>query len=81
MIIKLAYNLSYNNNKWYCKNNDFQCTSTELEEIDDQIYNHIKSNNKEGKYQIDLLFDFDSFPLWMRQYMPHYFNRTFTIEL
>ncbi len=80
-MINKVYQLSFKDNQWVCYNSDFTCTANELKDIDNQIINDIKTNNIKGMYQIEIHFDFDVFPVWMRQYMPHYFNRKFTVEL
>jgi hypothetical protein len=73
--------LGFKENKWYCKDSNFYCEADELSQIDELLKQKLTPYYSGRQVQINLLFDFDSFPLWMRQYMPHYFNRKFIINL
>lgn len=73
--------LKYENDEWVCENPDFSFQSKELMDIDRLLKNKLSEYHPGETVEIALLFDFDSFPLWMRQYMPHYFNRKFKLNL
>ncbi len=77
----LEFELSFRNNRWFCKNNQLVCEAGDLHLLDEKLKEALISLGYKGNYQIKYHFDFDVFPLWMRQYMPHYFNRNFEINL
>ncbi len=77
----LEFVLSFQNNTWFCKNDFIQCKADELHVLDQNLKNELINRGYKGKYLIKFHFDFDVFPIWMRQYMPHYFNRKFIINL
>ena len=78
-LIELA--LGYRNDKWYCSNSQIYCEANELHELDKLLIKILSPIYPGIEIEIKYLFDFDSFPLWMRQYMPHYFNRKFILKL
>jgi len=73
--------LQYQNDEWLCHNDQFSIKAKELDDIDTGIKNYLKQNFDKGHFSINFFFDFADFPLWMRQYMPHYFNRNLIINL
>ena len=79
--MQLDYTLSFTDNQWICYANSIEITANSLDELDNLIATHLKSEYKKGIIEVNLFFDFDRFPQWHRQYMPHYFNRSLTFNL
>jgi hypothetical protein len=79
--MQLEFTLSFFENQWKCQNSMVQFSAESLDEIDNHIFDFISSTYQKGNFEIDILFDFNSFPQWYRQYMPHYFNRKLTYNL
>ena len=75
------YTLTFSENQWICYNDTIKIVADSLEEIDDELEIYLKKNLKQGLVDVTMFFDFDRFPAWHRQYMPHYFNRNWTINL
>jgi len=71
----LEFTLSFTGNQWICYNNEKHFSVDSLEELDRSIQNYLQQNYHSGTYNVKMFFDFDRFPHWHRQYMPHYFNR------
>ncbi len=79
--MQLDFTLSFTDRQWVCFNDSLKITANSLDEIDEAIKNHIHHNYDKGNFRIKMYFDFDRFPRWHRQYMPHYFNRDFTFNI
>lgn len=80
-MIEITLQLDFRNNRWYAHNQQISINADELSGLDAQINDYLTKNYQKGKYKIRYYFDFNNFPLWMRQYMPHYFNRETVFEL
>jgi hypothetical protein len=80
-MIHLDFKLHCKNNTWLCQNEQIKLEAQELEDLDSQIKHFLQKTYQKGAFSIKYYFDFDDFPLWMRQYMPHYFNRNLIIKL
>jgi hypothetical protein len=78
---KLQFTLSFDENLWVCYNNQINLVADSLDEIDNSIETYLKKNYKKGQFEVAMHFDFDKFPTWMRQYMPHYFNRNLHFQI
>ncbi len=74
-MIEIDLQLGFRNNCWIAQNEQFRFVSDEISDLDNQLNEFIIKNYQKGKFKIRFYFDFDNFPVWMRQYMPHYFNR------
>ena len=79
--MQLEFTLSFTENQWVCYNDSFKVLANTLDEIDDTIEKYIRKKYQTGIFKVKMYFDFDRFPLWHRQYMPHYFNRDLTFNL
>jgi len=77
----LEFSLGFKEDRWFCSNSGLHCEASELNELDNLLIEKLREHYPNQKIQIKYYFDFNSFPLWMRQYMPHYFNRNFTVNL
>jgi hypothetical protein len=74
-VAPLDFTLSFTATEWVCYNEEIHLTAPTLEAIDDHLESYLHENLAAGKYEVRMHFDFDRFPRWHRQYMPHYFNR------
>lgn len=79
--MNLDFTLSFADNQWVCSSDSFQVLADSLDEIDNSVENHIRKQYQKGHFTVKMFFDFDSFPRWHRQYMPHYFNREINFTL
>ena len=79
--MQLDFTLGFNRNKWTCSSESVQFTAETLDELDKSIETHIRNQYKTGEFIVKMFFDFDDFPHWHRQYMPHYFNREIYFSL
>lgn len=77
----LNFTLSFSDNQWVCFSNSVRLSADSLDELDDCIENHLRNEYQAGDFKIKMFFDFDYFPRWHRQYMPHYFNREINFSL
>jgi len=78
--MQLDFTLSFTDSQWVCYNDALHIVADSLDEIDDVIKKHLDNTYSNGEFRIKMFFDFDRFPRWHRQYMPHYFNRDFTYK-
>jgi len=81
MTISQEYTLTFSENQWICYDDTIKVVADSLEEIDEKIEAHLKKTIQNAVVDVAMFFDFDRFPAWHRQYMPHYFNRNWTINL
>jgi len=79
--MKLNFTISFTENQWICYNDSIEVKADSLEEIDDNLEKYLKSTYQNSIIEVTMFFDFDRFPHWHRQYMPHYFNRNLTFNL
>jgi hypothetical protein len=79
--MKIDFTISFTDNQWLCYNDATRILADSLDELDDGIEKYLKEKYKTGTFNIAMYFDFDRFPQWHRQYMPHYFNRDLVFNL
>lgn len=79
--MQLEFTLSFTDNLWICHHPLVELYADSLEEMDDNIKEFLKKHFENGEFDVYMYFDFNSFPQWYRQYMPHYFNRKLTFTL
>ncbi len=77
----LHYDLSYDQSHWICKGDDVQFRVADLNDLDMELRNYLVKKYQKGDFKIKMYFDFEHFPLWLRQYMAHYFNRELIYQL
>ncbi len=73
--MQLDFTLRYENAHWICSKDSLRFVAVDLHDLDAKVEKYLKGEYKTGEYIVKMFFDFDSFPHWHRQYMPHYFNR------
>ncbi len=78
--MEIDFTLSFCDTDWVCFNEDFRCQTDSLDAVDEKIEAHLRQLYPNQNIKVNMYFDFDSFPKWHRQYMPHYFNRKFMIS-
>jgi len=79
--MQVSFTLSFDTDQWICSGTQIQLEAATLEDLDEKIKDFLQKKYKKGVFNVAMQFDFDSFPIWMRQYMPHYFNREITYNL
>jgi len=79
--MQIIFTLTFKNNQWFCYNDDIQLVADNLDDVDNQIEVFLKNKYNNTNIDVAMHFDFDSFPIWMRQYMPHYFNRNLSFQI
>ena len=77
----INFDLNFDQTHWICSNTDISLRADSLENLDAEIKNYLQKKYKKGDFKVKMFFDFERFPLWMRQYMAHYFNRELTYQL
>ena len=77
----INFELNFDQTHWICSNSDVSLRADSLEDLDAEIKNYLQKKYETGNFKVKMFFDFDRFPLWMRQYMAHYFNRELTYQL
>ncbi len=60
--------------KWIAEGNGIVFKGKTLEELDKNIENELRTYLK-GKIKVLMRFDYSTFPRWMTQFHPYYFNR------
>jgi len=78
---QLEFHLSFLQTQWICTGNDISISADSLDQIDELLQQKLEEKYKNTNINVKMYFDFDRFPTWMRQYMPHYFNRSIVYNL
>lgn len=80
--------LGHDGTRWVARNGSFTATGRTLADLDAQVASALRTGScGEGPCEVGsrvtvaMDFDFAAFPLWMRQYASHYFNRSVTFDL
>ena len=79
--MKLDFTLSFADGQWVCYDDDTQLSADTLHELESKIEDYLLQKYMFGDFKVMLCFDFDHFPHWHRQYMPHYFNSELNFSL
>ena len=78
--MQISFTLTFRNKQWSCYNNEIEIVADDLKSVDSQIQTFLNKKYINRQIDVAMHFDFDSFPVWMRQYMPHYFNRNLSFQ-
>lgn len=73
----------HDGDKWVARNDALQAVGRTLPELDADLARNLR---RAGGYQgrtlnVFMGFDFATFPTWIRQYAPHYFNRLVRVQV
>jgi len=79
--MQIDLTLSFDQFKWICYHKKARFEADSLEDLDLQIKKYLSDTTNSKRVEARFLFDFDKFPTWMRQYMPHYFNKNIIYNL
>lgn len=67
--------------KWIAEGHGLVLSGKSLEELDRNLKNILKEKGYRGKLFVRMTFDYSTFPHWMTQFHPYYFNRTLVLEI
>lgn len=76
--------LIHDGHEWIVSNDDFKAAGTTFEALDTSLINALRDSGNFEKGSVVKVFmgyDFDTFPVWLRQYHSHYFNRLVDVEV
>jgi len=68
---------------WVAGNGDISVAADTLDRLDDRVRDLVRDHGNykgTGNRKVMMRFDNSTIPGWIRQYMPHYFNRMITVE-
>ena len=74
-MFKKKYTLTFKNDMWVCFDDNVKIEADSLDELDLKLESYLNTIFKNVVVEVFMYFDFQSFPSWHSQYMPHYFNR------
>jgi hypothetical protein len=80
-MIPVEFHLNFTRTQWVASRDNVRIVAGDLDELDSKIKDFLRDTYHTGSFVVKMYFDFDRFPTWMRQYMPHYFNRELTYQL
>lgn len=67
--------------KWVAEGSGIRVEGENLRDVDEKILKELKKRGVKGKIRIFMRFDYSTFPRWMVQFHPYYFNRTLEFDL
>ncbi|MCP4699495.1 MAG: hypothetical protein GY862_22005 [Gammaproteobacteria bacterium] len=76
--------LVHDGKHWVGCNDNLSAKGETLSELDEELKRELRASAefpREGLITVFMGFDFDTMPVWLRQYHAHYFNRRITVEL
>jgi len=75
--------LGHDGTRWIACNDSFTATGRTFADLDLQVASALRAESCENRSRVTVSMDFDftAFPIWMRQYASHYFNRSITFDL
>ncbi len=76
LVMKLRYG-----NEWTAENGEITAKGSSLVELDRNLELELKKAGYKGRVEVLMKFDYSTIPNWMRQFHPHYFNRTVVFDL
>ncbi|ACV68255.1 conserved hypothetical protein [Desulfohalobium retbaense DSM 5692] len=75
--------LRHDGANWIASNEHVTASGDSLEDLDVAVTRTIKGHGSyqgTGTHRVWMYFDNSTLPGWIRQYMPHYFNRTIDVH-
>lgn len=78
--MKFFFILRYNG-EWEAEGSGAKIFGNSLEELDRNIAKFLRGKGYRGKVEVEMSFDYSTFPHWMTQFHPYYFNRTLVFEI
>lgn len=81
MMIELV--LHHDGVQWIAENADFHAAADTIDRLDERIRALVQKHadyKGTGNRKVMMRFDNATIPGWIRQYMPHYFNRLITVK-
>jgi len=76
--------LIHDGHEWIVSNDDFKAAGKTFEALDTSLINALRDSGNFEKGSVVKVFmgyDFDTFPVWLRQYHSHYFNRLVDVKV
>lgn len=76
--------LAFADNRWIALHENHCYRADSLAGLERKIEQHIRQSprfNHCKEVHVCMRFDYDSMPVWLRQYHSHYFNRIFTVSM
>jgi hypothetical protein len=83
MTADLELVLSHDGERWVAEGGSIRASGRTFTELDAGLREALRACGRFAGPRVTVFmgFDFDGFPVWMRQYAAHYFNRTATLDL
>jgi hypothetical protein len=72
--------ITHNGEEWIAENEGIIFIGKTLNELDDHIKQKLLKTGYK-KFIVNMFFDSQTIPVWIRQYASHYFNRTIFLDL
>ncbi|ADB58681.1 DUF5395 domain-containing protein [Archaeoglobus profundus] len=66
---------------WIAEGNGLVIRADTLDELDKEIAKELKKLGYKGTVKVHMKFDYETIPQWIRQFHPHYFNRTVVLKI
>ncbi|MDI3497122.1 DUF5395 domain-containing protein [Archaeoglobus sp.] len=79
-MVKLSFTLRFGD-VWVAENEEIVAKGHSLDELDRNLELELRKAGYKGRVEVFMKFDYSTIPEWMRQFHPHYFNRTVVFDL
>lgn len=79
----LELTITHDGKEWIARNDAISIAGRTLPELDGNLVKALRTDGrfKGSKVTVFMGFDFDLFPVWLRQFHTHYFNRFVTVDV
>jgi len=80
----IEFTLVHDGRRWVVRNETFEAQGEQFETLDADLKRALLESGRFSRGEritIFMGYDFDTIPIWLRQYHTHYFNRCVTVDL
>lgn len=67
--------------RWIAEGEGIKVSADTLEELDKVVESKLREMGYKGEIEVYMEFDYSTIPQWIRQFHPHYFNRSVTFRI
>lgn len=78
---KIVFILRFEDDAWIAEKEKIVVKSDSLEQLDRKLKEELRKAGYSGKIEVFMKFDYSTIPQWIRQYHPHYFNRSIVMDI
>ncbi len=79
--MKITLSLKFDDSVWIAEGEGLKVIAKTLEDLDSAIEKVLRRRGYRGKIEVFMKFNYSTIPQWIRQFHPHYFNRSIVLQI